>query len=150
MTSLRKYECFHVLGVNDPTYWDKYGKDAPVFMNEAGLEIWMKTRSIEGSEKLSKKLGEMEVEAYSKNVNWSPGYDWENPSGIALQRGVHANESHSLSKKPLLLPHEVRELAGRSIVFMDGVPGPILAEPRGYFKIPWLRRRASRNPFWKG
>jgi len=150
LTSLRKFGCFPVLGINDYSYLTStYGKEADAFINNAGLSIWLQAKSKDGSEHLSGMLGEREVETYQKSSSFNGGFNWDKPTLAMVRKQMHVNHNYALHKQPLLLPHEVRELGG-SVVFMDGVPGPILAEPRGYFKIPWLKKLAGKNPFWRG
>lgn len=150
MSSLRKFNCFMNIAVNDlGTLQSIYGREAAdTFINNAGLIQFMSARDLVGSEYLSRILGETEVHGFSKNISFPASGNYQEPSTEDLQK-LSVTYSRSQTKRSLALPHEIRNFGPREgIVFMDGVPGPIRADRKPYFETH-LRSLARPNPYYR-
>jgi type IV secretory pathway TraG/TraD family ATPase VirD4 len=92
--------------------------------------------------------GEREVARRTKSVNWSPLYNYENPSKLDLQN-LHVTNNNATERMPLIRPHELRNDLGPDghVTFIADVPKPILAKRLPYFEIPGLKRLAGANPY---
>ncbi len=104
--------------------------------------------NLDDSELVSVMCGEREVTRRTKSVNWSPLYNYENPSNVDL-KNLHVTNNNATERMPLIRPHELRNDLGPDgqITFIADVPRPILAKRLRYFEIPRLKRRASANPY---
>jgi type IV secretory pathway TraG/TraD family ATPase VirD4 len=150
MSSLRKFNAFMSVAINDyGTLCDLYGeRGADTFINNAGLVQWV-ARDVAGSEMVSRLAGKTDVKGYGKTINSPAALNWEDPADVHMHR-MSVTETLSQQQRDLILAQEVREMSLAShdqIVFMDGVPSPILCERRPFFRIPELRRKARRSSF---
>ena len=138
MTSLRKYNTFMILCANHyEGLVAKYGKEASVFLNDAGMISWMGTKSTADCKTLSEMLGDTEVFRQTKS--------------IPLIGNGSITENWSKEKRPLMAPFEIAQNLGArdQIVFIPdcGVGRPILCKKRPYFEDWKLKRKARANPF---
>jgi type IV secretory pathway TraG/TraD family ATPase VirD4 len=125
-----------------------YPQSYKAILDNCGLKQWCDV-NLEDSELVSTLCGEREIVRRTKTVNWSPAYDYyDKPSADTLTH-LHVSNNNTTERLPLIRPHELRNTLGPDglVMFMADVPKPILAEKRGYFKIPFLRRLARPNPF---
>lgn len=124
-----------------------YPQSFKAILDNCGLKHWFDV-NLDDSEMLSALCGEREVVRRSKTVNYSPLFNYQNPSNAELQT-LHVTNNKSTERVPLIRPHELRNNLGRDgqIVLLANVPKPIRARRRPYFKIAALRRLAQPNPF---
>lgn len=103
----------------------------------------------DGSEFVSKMLGETEVRVENKTRSHAANAVVEDPPTWLQLSKLQSSTSHSQHARPLMLPQEVRGLGpDEQILFLRGCPAPIKAEKRSYLNVPNLRRIAGVNPWY--
>jgi hypothetical protein len=94
-------------------------ESATAWFDSAAIVSYAAIKSPETSDRLSKLCGELtvEVDGYSKQGTWRDG------AIPSLSNQARNTSSISLQKRPLILPHEVREMrSDEQIVFVRGKP----------------------------
>jgi type IV secretion system protein VirD4 len=103
------------------------------FIQNCGVTTWFGARDETTKEYVSKQGGVCEVLSRSRSVS-TDNFGWP-----------HVNDNASQHSRPLLLPHEVGQLApDEMIAFVEGVRcGPIKAKRKPYWRV--FPRGAYRN-----
>jgi type IV secretion system protein VirD4 len=112
-----------------------YGADvARTFITNHGTSIVFTPREQRDAEEYSKMLGDTTVRSRHRSTS----------RGRGLNRGTGRNISwnEAEERRPLMLPQEVKALgADNEIIFVEGVPHPILAEKIRYFRDGFFKKR---------
>ena len=112
-----------------------YGADvARTFITNHGASIVFTPREQRDAEEYSKMLGDTTVRSRHRSTS----------RGRGLNRGTGRNISwnEAEERRPLMLPQEVKALgADKEIIFVEGVPHPILAEKIRYFRDGFFKER---------
>jgi type IV secretion system protein VirD4 len=110
------------------------------FIQNCGVTTWFGARDQTTREYVSKLSGTSEVLTRSRSVSIDP-----------KTGEPHVSESASQYGRPLLLPHEVGQIApDEMIAFVEGVRcGPIKAKRKFYFRCPEFRGKFRKNPYVK-
>jgi len=112
-----------------------YGADvARTFITNHGASIVFTPREQRDAEEYSKMLGDTTVRTRHRSTS----------RGRGLNRGAGRNVSwnEAEERRPLMLPQEVKALsADKEIVFVEGVPHPILAEKIRYYRDGFFKKR---------
>jgi type IV secretion system protein VirD4 len=110
------------------------------FIQNCGVTTWFGARDQTTREYVSKLSGTCEVLSRSRSVSIDPRTGEPNVNDSATQFG-----------RPLLLPHEVGQIApDEMIAFVEGVRcGPIKAKRKYYFRCPEFRGKYRNNPYVK-
>lgn len=112
-----------------------YGADvARTFITNHGASIVFTPREQRDAEEYSKMLGDTTVRTKHRSISRGRGVV---PGG---GRNVSWNEGEE--RRPLMLPQEVKALsADKEIIFVEGVPHPILAEKIRYYRDNFFKKR---------
>jgi type IV secretion system protein VirD4 len=112
-----------------------YGADvARTFITNHGASIVFTPREQRDAEEYSKMLGDTTVRTRHRSTS----------RGRGLNRGAGRNVSwnEAEERRPLMLPQEVKALdADKEIIFVEGVPHPILAEKIRYYRDGYFKKR---------
>lgn len=112
-----------------------YGADvARTFITNHGASIVFTPREQRDAEEYSKMLGDTTIRTRHRSTS----------RGRGLNRGAGRNVSwnEAEERRPLMLPQEVKALsADKEIIFVEGVPHPILAEKIRYFRDGFFKKR---------
>jgi type IV secretion system protein VirD4 len=105
------------------------------FIQNCGVTTWFGARDQTTREYVSRLSGVCEVLTRSRGVSFD-NYGWP-----------HVSDNASQHSRPLLLPHEVGQLADdEMIAFAEGVRcGPVKAKRKPYWRVFWSGYR--RNPY---
>ncbi len=116
-----------------------FPKTWETFIQNCGVTTWFGARDQTTREYVSKLAGATEVLTQSHSVSFDP-----------KTGEPHVNDSINQFGRPLLLPHDVGQIApDEMIAFVEGVRcGPIKAKRKFYFKI--FHGRFRPNPYQKG
>jgi type IV secretion system protein VirD4 len=116
-----------------------FPKTFETFIQNCGVTLWFGARDQTTRDYVSKLAGATEVLSRSMNA-----------SVDRLTGEVMVSGSASQFGRPLLLPHEVGELASdEMIAFVEGVNGPIKAKRKLYFRCAEFRGKYRENPYFK-
>lgn len=154
------------LGIDPVTIWQAGGQMARTSANaeniipsSAGLKIFFNIRDLETARLVSQMMGVATIKVDDPIVQHRA--QWErhcllasvmggaNPFTVASQMRQKAYEAvHTLSMGRLLMtPDEVMNLPpDMMIVFVKGVPGPIIAMHKPYWEQEWMAGRYQPNP----
>lgn len=112
-----------------------YGADvARNFITNHGASVVFTPREQRDAEEYSKMLGDTTVR--TKRRSTSRGKGMNRGAG----RSVSWNEGEE--RRPLMLPQEIKALsADKEIIFVEGVPHPILAEKIRYYRDGFFKKR---------
>lgn len=107
------------------------------FIQNCGVTMWFGARDQTTREYVSKLSGASEVLSRSRSVSFDPR------TGAPM-----VSDSMSQHGRPLLLPHEVGQIApDEMIAFVEGVRcGPVRAKRKFYFKV-FRRGQYAENPY---
>jgi type IV secretory pathway TraG/TraD family ATPase VirD4 len=106
------------------------------FIQNCGVTMWFGARDQTTREYVSKLSGTCEVLSHSRSVTI------DRLSGEPV-----VNDSATQFGRPLLLPHEVGEIApDEMIAFVEGV-GTIRAKRKPYFRVGKFRGKYRKNPY---
>jgi type IV secretion system protein VirD4 len=106
------------------------------FIQNCGVTTWFGARDQTTREYVSKLSGSCEVLSQSRSVNI------DHTTGEP-----HVSDSANQTPRPLILPHEVGQLANDEMIcFVDNVKcGPVKAKRKPYFRV--FLRGYRRNPY---
>lgn len=113
-----------------------YGHGFRTFMANSGCRMFMAPNDSVTATELSTLSGQAEVVSHSRSVT------------LDNLGEPHVTDSSTQHARPLLLPHEVRELGDDVLIFCEGVNGVIRAERRPYYKTH--RGTFRPDPYEKG
>ena len=139
----RKFNIQVILSVTSHSEFAKlHQHDHEAMYNNMGFVQWLQANSLSDSQHLSELCGEREVIGRSKSLSNDPE-----------RQTWSVNDSASVHRQKLILPHELREeldSTGQEIVFMDGVRGrgPVRLKLKSYRDIPEMAAIAGRNPYY--
>jgi type IV secretion system protein VirD4 len=124
-----------------------FGKEgATSWFEGAAFASYAAIKSRETAEHLSKQIGDVtvEVEGRSTSTSWMDGLLSKN-----AHQSARLTNSVSLQKRPLLMPHEIREMrADEQIILVRGYPA--LRTGRAiYFRRPEMAARTGTTAFAK-
>jgi type IV secretion system protein VirD4 len=112
-----------------------YGADvARTFITNHGASVVFTPREQRDAEEYSKMLGDTTVRTKRRSTS----------RGKGMNRGAGRNVSwnEGEERRPLMLPQEVKALsADKEIIFVEGVPHPILAEKIRYYRDGFFKKR---------
>jgi len=115
-----------------------FEKTWETFIQNCGVTMWFGARDQSTREYVSKLAGTTEVLTYSRSV----GTDRRTGEPVI-------NDSASQFGRPLLLPHEVGEIApDEMILFVEG-RWTIRAKRKFYFLLSAFRGKYRKNPYVK-
>jgi type IV secretion system protein VirD4 len=136
-----------------------YPQTWETFLANAGVRMFFTPRDQKTSEYLSSLCGQAEHRAISKSVGMQDAVEQREQAGLfsrLFSRNPPApnvqsvNLSFSSAARPLVLPHEARELPlDEMYLFVENVRGVIRARRRPYWEEPDLRGTFSKNPYFK-
>jgi type IV secretion system protein VirD4 len=124
------------------------------FVSNAGVRMYFGPRDETTSHYLSGQCGQAERRTVSKSISFQ---DEAEQQAQMKQRGIkreqmnvpNINLSFGSAARPLLLPHETRELEGdEMLLFVENVKGVIRARRRAYWDEPDFRGQYSKNPYF--
>jgi type IV secretion system protein VirD4 len=130
---------------------DMYPTTTETFINNCGCLQLLGCADLQGSQFFSQLLGEKQVTVVNKNQTWPASAGVSDPPTWQELSQLGSTTNLSVMPRPLMLPQEIRALSEteNQILFMRGVPAPILAEKRSYLDVPHLARIAGQNPFYR-
>jgi type IV secretion system protein VirD4 len=110
-----------------------YGADvARTFITNHGASVVFTPREQRDAEEYSKMLGDTTVRTRRRSTSRA--------RGPGAGRNVSWNEGEE--RRPLMLPQEVKALsADKEIIFVEGVPHPILADKIRYYQEGFFKER---------
>ena len=122
-----------------------FGKDgATSWFEGAAFASFAAIKSRETAEQLSKQVGDVTVEVAgrSRSDSWMDGLFSKHAS-----QNARVTNSVSLQKRPLILPHEIREMrADEQIILVRGYPA-VRAGRAIYFRLPDMVAGLGQSAF---
>jgi type IV secretory pathway TraG/TraD family ATPase VirD4 len=116
-----------------------FPKTWETFIQNCGVTLWFGARDQTTRDYVSKLAGATEALSRSMNASLDPRTGEVVVSGSASQFG-----------RPLVLPHEVGELApDQMIALVEGVNGPVKAKRKLYFRCSEFRGKYRNNPYFE-
>jgi type IV secretion system protein VirD4 len=109
-----------------------------------GVQVFFAPRDNFTASYVSDALGETEVIATSKTVNYPAATDWDKTATIRPQ----VSEQRGQVARRLLLPQEVRRLSrDEMVVLAEDLPDPFIGFRRSYRDTPEFKGLYGPNPF---
>ena len=122
-----------------------FGKEgATSWFEGCAFASYAAIKSRETAEQLSKQVGDVtvEVEGRSQSVSWMDGL-----MSRHANQNARLTQSVSLQKRPLILPHEIREMrADEQIIMVRGYPA-VRAGRAIYFRRPEMLAGLGQSAF---
>jgi type IV secretion system protein VirD4 len=110
-----------------------------------GVQAFFAPRENFTASYVSDSLGETEVIAKSKTVNYRADTDWGNAETVRAEISVQRGQA----ARRLMLPQEVRRLQrNEMIIFAEDVADPIVAQRRSYRGTKEFEGQYGPNPFY--
>ena len=125
-------------------------------MSNAGVRMYFGPRDETTSQYLSGQCGQVERRVISKSISYHDEAEQQaqlERRGGGMGRNAmnvpNINLGFGTTPRPLLLPHEVRELGGdEMLLFVEGVKSVIRARRRPYWDEPEFRGQYRPNPYF--
>ena len=135
---------------------EHYPKTWQTFLSNAAVRMFFGPRDEKTSDYMSGRCGQTERRTISKSISYQDDAEHEaqlkrhgRGNGRNGMNVPNINPSFGSASRPLLLPHEGRELGGdEMLLFVEGVKGVIRARRRAYWDEPDLRGSYEKNPYF--
>ncbi|MEM7060255.1 MAG: type IV secretory system conjugative DNA transfer family protein [Pseudomonadota bacterium] len=140
---------------------DGLGKNArKIITSSAGLQLRFGLRELDGARTASETIGQEILDHDSllsrrqadlaRRQAFRSVLDGEDPFEIAkrLEPQIYENVFKSQFRRPVLAPETILNMPdNRLLIFGDGLPGPIYANRKPYWKVRWMAGRYHPNPY---